>query len=176
MPAGDGGASAARPWVDGASRPWAWERTARVYADRATVFNLLAEAELWPAIFPHVRSVRVLRRDGARRLIAVRASWHGVPIRWRAVQTVDAERGRMTLQQVSPLTRGSAASWTVTLADRGDSATEVRVCAQPVLHLPGFVGPLAARLVGRRVARDLAQAMLARLKEIAEGGSLAGPR
>ena len=31
----------------------------------ATVFTLLAEVELWPALFPHIRSARVLRRDEA---------------------------------------------------------------------------------------------------------------
>jgi hypothetical protein len=45
---------------------------------------------------------------------------------------------------------------------------------QVVVPLPLIGGPLARRFVGGRVGRDLGQKILDRIKEIAEGGTLAG--
>src|SRR3954452_21650057 len=95
--------------TDNSRTRWSRLFAGRIYADRQTVFNLLAEVELWPAIIPHIRLARVLRRDGRRRLISVRASWHGIPIGWRMIETVDVAAGQVTLQHVSRLTRGSVA-------------------------------------------------------------------
>src|SRR4051812_41221343 len=95
------------------SAPWTRQFSRRIYADRDTVFRLLSEIELWPAWLPHIRSTRVIRRDGRRRLVVVRAAWHGIPIGWRAIETVDPDRDQMTLQHISRLTRGSIATWTV---------------------------------------------------------------
>ena len=156
-----------------------WTRVAatRIQADRATVYNLLAEVELWPALLPHIRSLRVLRREGRRRLVAVRASWRGLPLGYTAVVTVDPARSSMTLRHLSRLTRGSVATWTVHPApSTGGPAdgVELTVRQHVVVPLP-LVGPLLAEaFVGGRVARELGPAMLDRIKEIAEGGSLAG--
>jgi hypothetical protein len=131
----------------------------------------------WPAIFRHIRSVRILRRDGRRRLIAVRATWHGVPIGWTAIQTNEPEPGRMTLHHVSPLTRGSVAVWEVAEAPAppgGPPSVDLLVRQQVTVPLPLIGAPLASRFVGGWVGRELGQSMLDRVKEIAEGGSLAG--
>jgi hypothetical protein len=155
-----------------------WERRvgARIYADRQTVFRLLAEIELWPAILPHVRSARVVRRDGRRRLVTVRASWKGLPIGWTAVETIDPVQCRMTLRHVTPLTRGSLAVWTVSpeTIDRGAVAVDVDVEQRVVVPLPLVGGLLGRGFVGGRVARELGQKILDRVKEVAEGESLAG--
>lgn len=160
-----------------ASSPRTRTLTSHIRADRATVFNLLAEVELWPALFPHICSARVLRRDGRRRLVAVRARWHRLPLGYTAIQTVDADEGRITFRHLSRLTSGSLATWVVRPAtDSGGSAdgVEVSVCQRLVVPVPLVGGPLAHGLVGGRVAGDLGRAMLDRLKEVAEGGSLAG--
>jgi hypothetical protein len=158
---------------------WTRTLTRLIRADRATVFHLLAEVELWPALFPHVRSARVLRRDGKRRLIVVRARWRGLPLGYRAIETVDLERGVVTIRHVSALTKGSVATWTVRRApgsDGADSGVDVTVDQQVIVPVPVIGGLLARQLVGGRVARDLGEAMLQRLEEVAEGGSLADQR
>jgi hypothetical protein len=159
-----------------------WTRlvTRHIRADRATVFNLLAEVGLWPALFPHVRSARVLRRDGRRRLIVVRARWRWLPLGYTAIQTVDATQGRMIIRHVSRLTHGSVTVWDVQAAtDAAGGPTdevELSVHQHVAVSIP-LVGTLLARsLVGGRVARDRGHAMLERVKEIAEGGSLADRR
>ncbi len=158
---------------------WTRVLSRRVYADRATVFNLLAEVELWPALFPHVRSARVLRRDGRRRLILVRVRWRGLPFGYTAIQTVDDGRGQMTIRHVSRLTKGSVAIWVVHPATNPVGqvdGVELRVRQQVVVPIPVVGGLLARGLVGGRVARDLGQAMLERVKAVAEGESLADRR
>jgi hypothetical protein len=157
-----------------------WTRvvTRRIQADRATVYTLLAEVELWPALCPHIRSLRVLRREGHRRLMVVRVSWRGLPLGYRAVVTVDPARASLTIRHVSRLTRGSVATYAVhPVAVSGpDAGVELTFRQHVVVPIP-LVGPLLARaFVGGRVARDLGQAMLDRLNEIAEGGSLADRR
>jgi hypothetical protein len=155
---------------------WRCDSSVTIRADAATVFTLLAEIELWPAVFTHVRWARVLRCSGTMRLVAVGATWRGLPLGWRAVQTVDRGRGVMTLRHVSPLTRGSSAVFAVTDVPREDGApcTEVRFEQHVAVRLPIFGGLLARRFVGGTVAREQGISLLARLKEIAEGGSLAG--
>lgn len=162
---------------DGASSSWTRRTSYPVRADRPTVFNLIAEVELWPALFRHIRSARVLRRNGRRRLIAVKARWKGVPLGYTAIQTIDDEAFAMTIRHVSPITRGSAATWSVLPADdidRAHSEVELRLVQTVIVRVPLVGGILANGLVGGRVARDLGHQMARRVQEIAEGGSLAG--
>lgn len=156
---------------------WTRRLRVRVFADRPTVFRLLAEIELWPAIIPHIRSARVVRRAGEHRLLVVRASWHGIPIGWRMVETVDPSAGTVILRHLSPLTKGSVATWTVsepTIGEDGRTAVVLSMSQDVRVDLP-IVGDVLARLfVGGTVAREFGQKILNRIKEIAEGGSLAG--
>ena len=158
---------------------WTRALTVRIRADRATVFSLLAEVELWPALFPHIRSARVLKRDGRRKLVAVRARWCRLPLGYRAIVTLDPGQGQVTIRHLSRLTRGSVATWAVRpiirTSDLGHEV-ELSVEQQVIVPLPIVGRLLARRFVGGAVARDLGQAMLDRLKEIAEGGSLADRR
>lgn len=157
---------------------WVHTISRRLHADHATVFNLLAEAELWPALVPHIRSARVQRRDGYRRLIVVQARWRKLPLGYTAVLTVDREHCEVTIRHLSRLTRGSVAVWAVQpVRMEGSSvAVDLSVRQQVVVPLPIVGGLLARRFVGGCVARDLGQAMLDRVAEVAEGGSLADRR
>ena len=164
---------------DASNRPTGWTRrsTHRVLAARRTVFNLIAEVELWPALFSHVRSARVLRREGRRRLVAVSARWHGLPVCYRAIQSIEDEAYVMTIRHVSRLTRGSLETWSVLPAP--DAATEDRcvdlLLEQAVVVPVPLIGDiLASRFIGGQVACELGVTMARRVQEIAEGGSLAG--
>lgn len=138
-----------------------------------TIYRLLAEVELWPAIFPHIASARVTRRLGDRRLVAVRTSWRGLPIGWHALQLRDPGRLRIAFHHVNRLSSGSSVTWALTPLDHG---VQVTVTQQVALNVPIVGRWLAARLLARRIGPDLARAMLRQLKAVAEGGSLAGPR
>jgi hypothetical protein len=83
----------------------------------------------------------------------------------------------MALRHVSRLTGGSVATWRVgpeRTLDDGRTAVDVTVEQQVTVPLPLVGGMLARRFVGGVIARELGQSILDRVKEIAEGGSLAG--
>jgi ribosome-associated toxin RatA of RatAB toxin-antitoxin module len=142
-----------------------------ISADAATVYRLLAEVELWPAVFPHIASARVLRHHGGRRIVSVRASWRALPVGWRALQSCDAAAGAITFSHVNALSRGSSVAWTITPEGEG---VRVGVSQQVRLHVPIIGCWLATHLLSRYIGPEMARVMLARLKEVAEGGSLAG--
>lgn len=157
---------------------WTRELTRRVDADPATVFSLIAEVELWPAIFRHIRSARVLRRDGRRRLVVVKARWRGLPLGYTAVQTVDNYYRWTSIRHLSRLTAGSVATFSVPVARTTGAgpAADVHVKQSVTVPIPLVGDRLARAFIGGRVARELGDAMLDRVKEIAEGGSLADRR
>ena len=162
---------------DGASSSWSRRASYPIRADRCTVFNLITEVELWPVLFRHIRSARVLRRNGRRRLITVKVRWKGLPLGYTAIQTIDDEGFETTIQHVSPLTRGSAVTWSVLPADDADLAylgVELRLEQRMTVRVPLVGGILAIGFIGGQVARDLGHQMARRVQEIAEGGSLAG--
>jgi Polyketide cyclase / dehydrase and lipid transport len=159
------------------SATWTRAIRIRIHSNRATVFNLVAEVELWPALFRHIHSARVLRRDGRRRLIAVSANWRGFPFGYTAIQTVDRDEWRTEIRHISPLTRGSIATFgviPVSSLDPPGEVVDVELHQQVIVPVPAVGGLLARRFIGEHVVRDLGQSMLVRLKEVAEGGSLSG--
>jgi hypothetical protein len=162
----------------GSPSTWTSRSSYRIHADRQTVFNLVAEVELWPALFHHIRSARVIRRNGRQRLVTVKARWHGLPLGYAAIQTIDDDAFVMTIRHVSLLTRGSVATWSVRAADEVEpgtsSAVELHLEQNVLVPVPFVGGMLAHGFIGGRVARDLGLQMAHRLREIAEGGSLAG--
>jgi hypothetical protein len=143
-----------------------------IRADAAVVYMLVSELELWPALIPHIHSARVLQRMGNRRLVSVRASWHGVPVGWRAIQLSEPEHGRVTFRHLVPVSRGTTVTWTVCPVD--DNTVVLRVEQQVKLarFVPGR--QLMTGFLTHSVGPDMARSMLDRIREIAEGGSLAG--
>ncbi len=152
------------------------ELRVRIDAPAGVVYRLAAEIELWPAFVRQIRSARVLRRspcDRRDRLIAIRG-WQGwLPIGWRAIQRLEPEAGRITLRQVTPLTAGTSAQWTIVPSSDG-TATEVTVAARPIVHLPLIGRVLAERVAAPLIGQPFVASILRDLKHVAEGGSLAG--
>ena len=144
----------------------------RIRADAAVVYMLVAELELWPALIPHVRSARVLRRMGNRRLVSVRASWRGLPVGWKAIQTLEPEVGRITFRHLVPVSRGTTVSWTIRQVDAETTVLRVEQQVRLASFVPGR--QLLAGVLADRVGPEMARLMLDRIREIAEGGSLAG--
>jgi hypothetical protein len=159
-------------WTPAGPRP-AWRVQTRVRADRSTVYALVAEVELWPAVFPDVTYARVLRRAGARRLIAVRSGRPGLLPARRAVQALDPERGLITFKHLGPLNGGAVTRWSIAPADDG-VGVNVEVAHRSARRWPPIVPALMGRLLGLPAGPDAARKMLERLKYVAEGGSLAG--
>jgi ribosome-associated toxin RatA of RatAB toxin-antitoxin module len=143
-----------------------------IHADAATVYTLVSEVELWPALIPHIRSARVVQRMGNRRLVSVRASWRGLPVGWRAIQLMEPDHGRVTFRHLMPVSRGTTVTWTVRQVDADTVSLTVEQRVKLAPFVPGR--PLVTELLSSRVGPEMARWMLLRFKYVAEGGSLAG--
>ncbi len=148
----------------------------RIHAPAEVVYRLAAEIELWPAFVRNIRCARVLRRsraDPRLRLILIRGRLGWLPLGWRSIQRLEPEAGRVTLRQVSRLSAGTTAEWTIApTPDR--TATDVTIVQRPILHLPLIGRLIAERIVGPHIGRPFALGILLDIKHVAEGGSLAG--
>ena len=138
-----------------------------VNADARRVFDLVAAVEAWPQLLPHYRWVRVLGRDGNRKLVEM-AAWRDlIPVWWRAVQEVDPERGQIHFRHVGGITRGMEVRWTIAPEGRG-----VRVRLEHDFR-PGWplVGGWPTQLmVGVLFVENIAGKTLRRIKALAERG------
>lgn len=143
-----------------------------IRADAATVYMLVSELELWPALIPHIHSARVTQRMGDRRLVTVRARWRGAPVGWRAIQIREPDQGRVTFRHLMTVSRGTTVTWTVRQLDAETASLSVEQRLKLAAFIPGR--QLVTDLLASRVGPELANLMLLRFKYLAEGGSLAG--
>lgn len=134
-------------------------------ASRESIFALAAEVEAWPEMLAHYRWVRLLRRDGNRKLVEMAASRDGIPLLWWAEQELFPAEGRITYHHVRGVTTGMWVEWTLTPHAAG---TAVRIVHDLVLPWP-LIGRLVAdRLIGPLFVENIAGKTLASLRVIAE--------
>lgn len=145
-----------------------------IRADPDVIFRLASEVEYWPAILPHYRSVRVLRRRGQKRLVYMAASRDGFPVSWTSIQWLDPTARRIAFRHVKGISRGMDVEWRI--EPRDDGTVEVTIEHWLRLDWP-LIGTFAAeRVIGPHFVENVATKTLRRIKEIAEGGSLEGRR
>jgi ribosome-associated toxin RatA of RatAB toxin-antitoxin module len=101
------------------------EATLRVRADAATMYGLVAAVEAWPRLLPHYRRVTVLRDDGQRRVVEMRARRDLIPVAWTAEQRLFPSEPRVAFTHVGGITRGMQVSWT--FVAQADGTLLVRV-------------------------------------------------
>ena len=145
-----------------------------ILAAPETVFRLAAEVELWPAILPHYRYVRVLKRAPGRRLVEMGATRDGLPVSWTSIQWLEPARHRITFRHVTGVTRGMVVEWLIRPVDGAAVVVTISHRFQPRWPLVG--GWVAERVIGPFFVHDIAGKTLRRIKAIAEGGSLAPGR
>ena len=144
----------------------------QIQADPDLIFRLAGEVEFWPAILPHYRDVRVLRRQGDKRLVYMAAWRDAIPVSWTSIQWLDPAARRIVFRHVKGVTRGMDVEWRI--APRPDGVVDVSIEHWLDLAWP-LVGRFAAeRVIGPLFVEYIAGKTLRRIKEIAEGGSLAG--
>jgi uncharacterized membrane protein len=140
----------------------------RIAAPAQTVFRLGAEVEFWPALLPHYRYVRVLRRAGPRRLVKMGATRDGIPVNWTSLQWLEPELQRITFRHVAGITRGMLVEWAIV----PDAAGGVDVTISHNFRPPWpLVGNWAAeRVIGPYFVHHIAGKTLREIKRIAEAG------
>ena len=143
-------------------------------ADPDEIFRLAGEVEYWPAILPHYRSVRVLRRRGNKRLVHMAATRDGFPVSWTSIQWLDPAARRIAFRHVKGVSRGMDVEWRI--EPREDGTVEVTIEHWLALGWPVLGTFAAERVIGPHFVENIAAKTLRRIKEIAEGGSLEGRR
>ncbi len=143
----------------------------RMQAPPETVFRLAADVEFWPALLPHYRYVRILRRSPERRLVEMAASRDGIPVSWTSIEWLEPERHRITFRHVRGVTRGMVVEWAIEPTEANGVDVTISHQWEPRWPLGHWI---AERAIGPFFVHDIATKTLGRIKEIAEGGSLAG--
>jgi ribosome-associated toxin RatA of RatAB toxin-antitoxin module len=134
-------------------------------APAGLIYSLAADVERWPEILPHYRWVRLLERSGNRKLVDMAASRDGIPVSWRALQTLDPDTPRIEFRHVRGVTRGMEVAWTFQAMDGG---TLVRIAHDLDLRWP-LIGPwVAEHVIAPQFVEHIARKTLRRIKRLAE--------
>ncbi len=139
---------------------------AHIAAPAETVFRLAAEVEFWPALLPHYRYVRILRRSGSRRLVKMGASRDGLPVNWTSLQWIEPEITRITFRHVAGMTRGMVVEWAI--VPLGDRAVDVTISHNFRPAWPVIGDWVAERVIGPHFVHNIARKTLQEIKRIAE--------
>ena len=139
--------------------------TIRVEAAVERMFALGADVERWPALLPHYRWVRVLRRAGGRTWLDMAARRGAIPVRWQAVQQVFPAARLITYRHVGGITRGMRVVWQF-VPESG--AVEVTIRHEFAPPWPLLGGWPAQLVVGRFFVQHIAGLTLRHLKAHAE--------
>jgi ribosome-associated toxin RatA of RatAB toxin-antitoxin module len=140
-------------------------------APAGEIYPLAAEVERWPELLPHYRWVRLLERSGDRKLVDMAASRDGIPVSWRALQTLLPAAPRIEFRHVRGVTRGMEVAWTFHPQDGG---TLVRIEHHLDLRWPLIGGWAAERVIGPQFVDHIAGKTLRRIKELVERGEARG--
>lgn len=130
-----------------------------INAPAMRIFEYAGATERWPQILPHYRFVRVLERDGQRRIVEMAARRGLIPVRWRAEQINDPATPRITFRHVSGWTKGMEVVWRFEPTETGTKVSIEHELQSPIAPIAAkyFIDPIASRT-------------LACMKRIAESG------
>lgn len=136
------------------------------------IVALAVDTERWPEILPHYRWVRLLDGGGDHKTVEMAARRDRIPVKWRAVQTVERDGPTPVIRfvHVWGVTKGMDVAWT--FVQRPDSV-RVRIDHDftPWWPLIGAtpVGQLVAdRIIGPHFVGAIAGRTLATIKAIVE--------
>jgi len=149
------------------------DNTVEMAGDLDTIVALAADTERWPEILPHYRWVTLLAGGGDEKTVEMAARRGRVPLKWRAVQTVD--RGGPTpvirFHHVWGPTRGMDVAWTF---HPMPGSVGVRIDhdftpAWPLVGKTPVARLVAERIIGPHFVGAVAGRTLATIKAIVEG-------
>lgn len=143
------------------------ETTVTIHGPLPRIVELAADVERWPQILPHYRWVTLLDGGGDRKVVEM-AAWRGrIPLRWRAVQTIDRSGPTpvITYHHIWGPTKGMDVAWS--FAERpGVVAVAIAHLFRPSWPLVG--NAVADRVIGPHFIGYVAQRTLGTIKQIVE--------
>jgi len=142
------------------------ERSIDVRATPATIYRLAADVERWPGLLDHYRWVTVLSESESGRIVEMAARRDFIPVRWTALQTLDAATPRIGFTHLSGWTKGMRVVWDF---ERRGAQTRVSIIHELDTDK---AGPARAwfvhRIIGDFFIQSIAGRTLARMKALAE--------
>lgn len=141
------------------------EHTIHVQVAAAEIYEVLADVESWPLIFPPTVHARVHEDDGRHQLIELWAMAGGVLKNWQSTRVLDPVQHTIEFRQVrrDPSVQSMVGSWRV--EEQGEGS--LVVLAHEFEAAPG--GALGLEDIRRAVDTN-SEAELGRLKTACEGG------
>ena len=143
------------------------ETTASIHGPLPRIVELAADVERWPEILPHYRWVTLLEGSGDRKVVEM-AAWRGrIPLRWRAIQTIDRAGAAPVIayHHIWGPTRGMDVAWTFVERD-GWVDVAIGHDFRPPWPLVG--NAVADHIIGPHVIEYVARRTLLTIKRIVE--------
>ena len=137
-------------------------------AELDRIVALAADIERWPVILPHYRRVTLLEGGGDRKTIEMAARRDRIPVRWRAIQTIEREGATPVIRfhHIGGVTKGMDVAWTFRPNAEGVVVTIDHEFDPPWPLIGGFA---ADRVIGPQFVEKIAGRTLATIKGIVEG-------
>lgn len=140
------------------------QRSVDIAASPHAIYALAQDVARWPSMLPHYRWVKVLREERDRRIVEMAARRDWIPVRWTALQTLDALTPRIGFEHLSGWTKGMQVSWSF---ESLGSRTRVTI-THDLARRPVFGEWFGRRVIGDYFIQSIAGRTLARMKELAE--------
>jgi ribosome-associated toxin RatA of RatAB toxin-antitoxin module len=141
------------------------ENSVVIHAPLDVIYRYASEIDHWPEILPHYRWVRVMRRDGNRRLAEMAARRDWIPVRWTAVQELFPDTPQITYHHVGGITKGMDVVWTF---ERRPEEIKVSIQHDLQLRWPLIGGWVTDRVIGPLFVAYIAGKTLHTIKTLAE--------
>ena len=135
-----------------------------MHAPKMSIFETVANLELWPKILPHYRYVHYLERSPNRNVVVMAATRSGIPISWTSEQIIDREKCEVSFHHLKAWTKGMRVVWTFE-----DTPTGVLVKISHDLRFRiSLVAPIVDLIVGDFFIRNVANKTLRCMKAYVE--------
>ena len=138
-----------------------------MHAPKISIFETVADLELWPQILPHYRYIRYLERSPNRNIVVMAATRSGIPISWTSEQLIDRERVEIHFHHLKALTRGMHVVWTFRDAPEGVLVEIMHDLAFRV----NLLAPIADKIIGDFFIHNIANKTLRCMKAYIEAGA-----
>ena len=135
--------------------------------DLDRIVELAADIEQWPVILPHYRWVTLLEGGGDRKFVEMAARRGRIPVKWRAVQTIDRSNDTPVIhyRHIWGPTRGMEVDW---IFERKPDGIDVTIDHEFVPPWPIVGNAIANHVIGPHFVGAIAGLTLQTIKEMVE--------
>ena len=140
------------------------ENTITMRAPAGRIFEVASNVLDWPGILPHYRWVRLVRDEGASKVVEMAASRDGIPVKWTSILEPLAAENRIIFRHIKGPTTGMYVEWTITESG-GESKVRITHEFRPPTWMPEFI---AKHVIGEFFVHNIASKTLETIKKLVE--------